>query len=438
MGSAKPISLRVRPFQAAHLCFEVGGILDFLRPDSSQPAVELGFKASFFDFRQFHNTLSAFPTHAGDPSRLRFDSAEIETAVKHHRLAALRAEGRKAALNKAINMRQNSYFSKYGNASKIVSRVMEYYSDSPAFPTSKPNRLANLATLADSQNDQLQAAYADDDPPRTGVVKNTESILCSETKSHGGSDAVGRSDVLRVADHDVKPQIFPAPPDGGTWTSLDATKLHLDKSAELEASGDHETSWGNAHQRQKIENTDFAYRVPSIESQAQNERAQISLMDQQFAQFMFTQTIPHLPVVFANELNSIDNDVFQLQIALLNTFLMSPISGIVTGVYKYPGDAVKAGEPVFRIEDNTFILIEAILIYRGPIAIDSVVTVNTALFDSASVPTTIAGKVVAVRGLSVDDKWEVIVKCNNIDSTGNVIFPLGYHFDFDDTTISIT
>ena len=42
------------------------------------------------------------------------------------------------------------------------------------------------------------------------------------------------------------------------------------------------TNTGEIEQNQKITNTDYGYRFPYVESKAQNERAQISLMDQQF------------------------------------------------------------------------------------------------------------------------------------------------------------
>jgi len=119
----------------------------------------------------------------------------------------------------------------------------------------------------------------------------------------------------------------------------------------------------------------------------------------------------------------------------LNTILISPIRGTVTGIYKNPGDAVKAGEPVIRVENSEVILLVATLIYAARISIGSVVTVKTGLFDS-STSQLIIGRVVAARGGSEDNQWEVIVRCDNT-SGGHPIFPLGYHFDYDDTTVTI-
>jgi hypothetical protein len=76
-----------------------------------------------------------------------------------------------------------------------------------------------------------------------------------------------------------------------------------------------------------------------------------------------------------------DSDVYQRQIAYLNTILMSPIDGTVTGIYKNPGDPVRPGEAVIRVESNADLLLVATLIHRGPIWIGADVTVETTLFD---------------------------------------------------------
>jgi multidrug resistance efflux pump len=185
-------------------------------------------------------------------------------------------------------------------------------------------------------------------------------------------------------------------------------------------------------------NTDYGYRMPYVESQAQNERAQISLIDEEFAEYMFRQNFVNLRTVFANELVSIDSDVYQLQIAFANTILMSPIAGTVTVLYKYPGDAVRAGEPVMRVENNTEVLLSATLVCRGRIAIGANATVETRLFDMPGPDTPFSGQVVAVRGHHEDDRWDVIIKCANLDGAGQPILPPGYHFDYDDTTVTLT
>ncbi len=52
---------------------------------------------------------------------------------------------------------------------------------------------------------------------------------------------------------------------------------------------------------------------------------------------------------------------------------------------------------------------------------------------------TVSGTVAAVSGhRSNDDWWSVAVSCDNRDVSGHAIFPLHYHFDHDDTTITIS
>jgi biotin carboxyl carrier protein len=197
-------------------------------------------------------------------------------------------------------------------------------------------------------------------------------------------------------------------------------------------------SAGLAVERQLIVNTDYGYRMPYYESQAQNERAQISLIDQQFSQYMYSQQLPNLTTIFQNELRSIDGDVYRLQIAFLSSILLAPFAGTVTGVYKYPGDSVRAGEPVLRVENNETVLIVATVVYRDRVALGATATIQTNLYDSATTPTTVAGTVVAARGHAPDDDhWDIVIKCNNV-SGGAQVLPIEYSFDYDDTVVTIT
>jgi hypothetical protein len=429
VGTAKIISLNARPLQASHLCFEADGILADLN-------AQLGAAVTAFDFGTFYTTLGGTPTVAGQPSRLLYDFLEIQAAAKPSALASLRSEPLKASLNKAINVRQNAYFAKYGNAPAIIAQMNQYFS--PSVIGSKPQRLANLAGLSQTQWDQLKTAYVNDG--RSGVVKSTKSILTSDTRSSGSSQESGRTDQDNISTLTQLGSLPGLPPAGMPvnvqFTGGDPNSAMSMGFAQT-SSGETTGSTGSAHEDETIINTDYGYRVPYLEGAAQYERAQISLIDQQFAQYMQGQNLPNLTQVFQNELNAMDGDVFRLQIAFLNTILMSPISGVVTGLYKNPGEPVRAGEPVVRVENNDTVLLVANLVYRGPIPLGSAVTIETTLFDAPGPNMSLSGSVVAVRGQQADDQWEVIVNCANLKG-GNQILPIGYRFDYDDTTITIT
>jgi biotin carboxyl carrier protein len=425
-------------------------------------------------------TASGPTLSGGDPSRLLYDFLKIQTDVAPFTLATLRAEPRKAALHKAINMRQNTYFAKYANKGAVIARMNQFYFNPPDFglpgpanPLSKSARLATLSDTNESLWTALNGAYfnVNRQGGAAGVVDSTVSKLSSDIASFGYEATSGSTDDTSVSMSGAAiPNLTlpnpPSPPDPWTppsvWPPAPLPNIlnppeTVDKgygywkagwdagntdAGSVEKSYSYETNSnaGLAHQDQVVTTSNNVFRHPFYEAKARYERAQISLVDQQFAAFMNAQNIPNLSTVFDNELNSIDADVYRLQIAYLNTILMSPFPGVVTGVYKNPGEAVRAGEPVIRVENYSVILIEASLIFRGLISIGQPITVTTALFGASSgTPTSISGVVVAARGQTGDDQWHVIVECNNMNnsSPSSPIFPLGYRFDYDDTTVTI-
>jgi hypothetical protein len=220
-------------------------------------------------------------------------------------------------------------------------------------------------------------------------------------------------------------------------------KVSADEIVSAESRLDRSNTKGWVNGCQTVKNTGFEYRLPQLECLAQNHRAQISLMDQQFAQFMFGQNLPYLVQVLGNELDSIDKYLGQLRMAVLASTIVNPLDGAtVTGIYKSPGEWVRAGEPVIRVEDNRNVQLVARLVHRGLISVDPArtnVTITTTLFDaSGPKKTTIKGQVVAARGRQVDEQWEVVIQCeNSIDGGKTFILPIDYHFDYDNTQVIV-
>lgn len=378
---AKPIiSLSVRPFQVAHLCFDVNGIL-------GESFAELGATVSAFDFAQLYGAFrQALVNQPSDPGRLKHDSDAIEAFTKRSALAALRAETLKAALNKAINARANAVYNKYEQTDNIIANLRKVATDKQA-------RLIRLAQHSENQANQINDLYTHDG--KIGVFRSTIATVGGKTTTTGNS------------------------------TGPATDEKQTSASATIEA--------------QTIESVDVGgYRVPFLENFARNERAQISLQDEQLSNTLQTRNLGRLEEIFKNELASIDTDVNQLQIAYLNTILLSPINGVVTGVYKNPGDAVGAGEPVLRVENNTDVYLVARIVCRGPISIGSFLEVKTTLFDAPGPPLPpLLAPVVSVRGEREDDHWEVIAKHSNFDADRKAIFPIGYHFDYDNTEVNV-
>jgi hypothetical protein len=460
MPDGKVVSLKATPSKSAILCFDAEGII-------AQSDVRLGQSVSGFDFPSFYAELGS--TVADSPARLVYDSQAISTdkAVLTSALMTLRAEPRKALLDKAIAARENAYYQKYADQAAVIALQRQYYD--PANPDSKPARLATLSTVAQEQADALINAYVDDE--RTGVIKATTSGLNSLTNSVGSSitqsssQADTTSSGQNLQDNSMAGEII-------RYTNSSSQTAGYDPSETLTRSGTR--TWGGGtdstntpsvttyltggtHQSgsgaagvasngqvtlsQTIVNTDYGYRVPSAEAIAQNHRAQISLMDEQFAQFMLGQDLPYLEKVFANELAAIDLDVKRLQVAYLDTILLSPINGVVTSIFKQPGEGVRAGEGVIRVEDNTNVLVVGTIIQRELVPLGATATITYAPFSEplAAPPLPITGTIVAAQGhTSEDDWWDVVVSCDNVDGNGEPILPLYYHFDFDNTSILIS
>jgi len=392
MASAKVVALKARAYQISHLCFPAPGIVDLMGRFSKRPftpyghpqtatiPIKLGDRVTQFDFTIFYEGLSK--TSATDPSRLSYDSSGIlnDGRVQASLLMTQRAAPTAAVLDKAINVRQNAYYSKYSNQDLMIRIMQDYYSatsNPPVAIISKPDALFQLLGLAQAQMSDLLSAYSRGSLPTVPTLPSVVS---------------GTSSVLQTTGN------FP------------------------------DTS-------QSIANTDFAYRTPAYEAQAQGLRAQISLLDQLLSQWVAGQNLPNLPQVFKNELQGIDLDVKRLQIAYLNTILLSPINGFITGIYKNSGDWVQAGEPVVRVEDNSKVILVGTLAYPGLISIGSQVTVTTSLFDAGGSPP-IVGNVIAVRGRpDEDDVWDVHAICDN---SAAPVLPLNYHFDYDDTSVTIS
>ena len=452
MTSATSVNLRVRPSKWAHLCFEVGGILE-----SSSAALNAAVVP--FDFRTFYSNL--LNTVLGDPSRLQYNSGGIDAdpSVVASTLCTLRGELARADLDKSVGMRQNVFFGKYANQPAVIAQTKAFYD--PGTINSKPQRLTTLGTISQSQADSLYAAYLTDG--RLGVVKNTTSNITSKTQSVGETCSTTISDGFNQSTNSgvqngtsntfsdsIATDISNATSSSSSIATISddltngvASGVSVNSSfgsgfvTQFGASVSRSDSKGLADQQQAAVNTDYGYRIPNAEIQAQNQRAQISLMDEQYAQFMFAQNLPNLDTVFTNELRSIDLDVKRLQVRYLNTILMSPLKGIITGIFKNPGDFVKAGEPVLRVEDNSTVYVIGTVKCADLVNLGATATVSTTLFGTGPV-TSITGTVVGARGRrGYDDRWEIVVECNNLSGT-SWIMPLHYHYDYEDTSVTFT
>jgi biotin carboxyl carrier protein len=406
------VSLRARPIQAAHLCFPVNGVID-------QVTVRIGDATDQFDTQSLIASMLQFPTGA-DPSLLSWDADAIANWAGQYNegngaLMTLRDNGAYAALDQAINARSNAYFAKYANPAAVVQALQNTYLAPNNFSSppvqSKSQHLANLMNCSQQQWTGLSNQY--------GQI--------NFTTLNGVTTPLSNPAVVDHTESDIatnQPEVDSQTTGSGGENVFEQSQTYAYKV------------------QQTITNKDFVFRIPFLEAQAQYERAQLSLADELFAETTRQQTVQNYQQVLTNELNAINLGVYRLQIAYLNTLLTAPFSGTVTGVYKQPGEAVRAGETVVRVEDNSEVYLLGTVVCpnliqgrQPPDTRGMTATINTSLYDAGGNPSTLTAEVLTARGRGADDTWELVLWYVN-DGNSGPILPLDYCFDFDDTTIS--
>jgi hypothetical protein len=299
------------------------------------------------------------------------NSSDLHDLLAGAELMSLRAESIKAALDKACALRANLYYTKFLNQDAIITNLQNTL-------TASQNYLTGLAELAQTQFASLTNEYTNTGKPP--VVVNTSSTLGATVTV---TDPAGKT----------------------TSTSTDTQNMKYE---------------------------DYGYRMPQLEADAQNRRAQLSLLAEQSAQLPAMLAVPSLQEVFSNELLAYDMDVKRLQVAYFNTILLPSVGGTVTGIYKQVGEAVLPGETVVRIEDTSTIYLVGTLICREVVSLGSKVTIQANLFSSGTTAT-LNGTVIAVRGDDhADDWWNVVISCPN-----SVGLAPNCTFDYEDTTVTI-
>ena len=174
-------------------------------------------------------------------------------------------------------------------------------------------------------------------------------------------------------------------------------------------------------------------------------RSQLDLIQQSLQEFMLSLSVTDLDQVMNNEKSIIDLAVRRLQISLAQTFLVPSFDGIVTAVYKDPGENVAPGEAVIRIEDPTRLYLVGVINSRTPLNITppgqpgTLTVVTKSIFEDAK---QVQFAQVAIRSIkghdSYNDDWQVVLECANqgtLPDGTTVSIPINYHFDPEDTVV---
>ncbi|UZR30742.1 HlyD family secretion protein [Methylococcus mesophilus] len=391
MATGRSVNLRVRPYQSVDLSFPVDGVIS-----KQSDTILLGRPVLGIDVEHLYAMLGemrnvGLQVHGG---RLKWDSRQISEYLSNVAgvaagqngttlLGKLRNATEAADLDRALMMRQNAYLTSY--SPEVLAEVRRVYCGEP-----RDDSLARYRLLQKVEEDittmhnGLAGAY--NHRGWSGkVIEYTRSENTNKATQYSGSGHI-------------------------QFEGLTDTN-----------------SWG------------YEFRYPSAENDLRYHQARAGIRQEILNAQRMAEMCRHGDVTFPNEIGAIDLSIRKLQAAYIDTFLFAPFNGIVTGVFRGPGDYVRAGEPVCRVENYLLAYLVGTVKYRGMLGIGTKVDVSTTLFEAAgTTPVKVSGEIVAVRGHdAVSEQWDVLIFCENYTATGDPVLPLNYNFDFESTTVGV-
>lgn len=462
MPDAKIRSLKVRPLRSADLSLNMPGILatrtplallgkriTLTNPEGNPAGAPFDMKGDVYD---------KFGLALPNGSMMMSPGA-IGAALNPHALFVLRNESLRVSLEQLVLQRQNAFLERYKHDVQRLAFVRDLFPTSLGDPTgqntpgSKLFRLLQLKIDHQNRHDQLHTAYTGGAGPdgidRSGIVKqqntdhdnsvlytgantvvSTTKVHPTESKQFGYTTTVsgGVSQTIATPDVIMKPVKY-----GDSSTAL-TDPYEASVTDTVYPSGQGTT----LDQTSKSFLTDYAF--PTLDNHIRNNRTQVDLLDEILGNSTYALRVLELAQIWKNELAMLDAEVAKLQFNYAHTFLVSPMPGIVTAVYKNAGESVQAGEPIVRVEDDEVILLVGSILCRSGVRLDDKVKVIIDNLFENGVPVQIDdGRIVAVRGHDSDnDEWEVIIEIKNPQSGNRRLLPLNYTFDRDDTRLVLS
>lgn len=433
MPTAKVRSLYTRPIRSADLSFEVAGILG----GQNETLATLGVRIPAFDLEGF---MRGIKSHIGGDIET-FDARRIMGDLSAHYLFSLRSDLAEANLTQLLSQRRIAFLEKYKHIDTISADIEQVYPADSNKAEGKLNRLLQLIELERVLRKELKEAYLNVDLNRvimdsvtvskntgdttsttmvTPVTMRSDTVVTSVNGSNG--NATHRTDPSRVI-----PQSFD--PATRTWVDLEKPEVSFRSQQTVSANDLTNVS--------VTRNQEFKHSF--YDNLIQEQRNQLSLQDELLSQRIYSHRVPDFREIMRAELEAIDLEIYKAQTRFIQGFLLSPIPGVVTSIYKDKGEAVVPGEPVVRIDDDSKLLLVGILQSRTPFRVESNpqrnnVRISTLNIFESNAPLTIDGRVVSVRGHeSDDDEWDLIIEVSN----PNQQLPINYHFDRDTTTVQL-
>ena len=189
---------------------------------------------------------------------------------------------------------------------------------------------------------------------------------------------------------------------------------------------------------QNMESTAQGLTHPRLDNTLAYHQAMVGILQEKIRHNSSAFSVGEMRDIIERELDAADQDIRMLQLNFAHSFLLSPISGIVTGVFKDIGESVEPGEPVLRIENDRVVLVIGRVQCRAPLWVGREIRLSVrSVFENGHAEV-VDGAIVAIRGHEKDnDEWEIICQVDNPLSDGRPLLPINYHFDRDTDQLEI-
>lgn len=463
--------LQVLPSRSADLCFSVPGVIakqNYDHQNKTGPAY-LGQTVQAYSIEsQLYAHLSETITDVNDPrhpghglpvnspnrddnARLKYDSAEISRAMTSGGVAspflfALRNESIAAALDQAVSRREGTYFERFKHAAVIQQALTQGFQSIlgllPQLQSEATNRFtaidgAHAASAAPAVITKLETKSGVDvnyKVTTTTKVRNTISVNGEFDHPEEPLD----TQVFEVADDQTEKLVqkhksdrvtsFPFSRVGAAWTKEEGKFVDESQVSETTNAG-----------KQISESDNPAFFHPRLDNSISHKQLQAGLSSEKMQQSIAAVSAPHTERIIADENAAMDAEVRRLQVTFAESYLTSPISGVVTAVFKDVGECVQPGEAVMRIENDAVVFLVGRVQYFGMLRIGQDVIVRAADLFEANVAEDFRGRIRGIRGHEADDdEWEILIECDNpLDGQGRRKLPIYYQFDRDTTKIIV-
>ncbi|MET3606149.1 hypothetical protein ABIC99_003985 [Sphaerotilus sulfidivorans] len=375
----------------------------------------------------------------------------VDKVLAPRALFILKNERSQAELDQAIAVHHSEYLERFGSAGAISATLR---AENAARITTtellkkkiEERHVALQDSYAKSATDVVNATMSTSrhEGDKAPVTRTYSAPLLLSTAAYsisingGGMPATMTHSVPVV---DVSPKLFRA---GG----FQPISEELSHNAATGSIGGPLTQVSEVHQRPVVTTNSLAEFVhPRLEEDIESANA-ISQLDSEQAELSVRKPrLQNLEQILSNEDKSLRAEVKKRQAALIDSYLVCPIDGIVTAIYKDVGEYVQAGEPVLRVEDDTELLIVGFIQCKGIIELGEPVHLDVKNVFESGASLSLAGNIVALRGHeSDDDEWDIVIHVKNQQGqqlrqkdgkTRIVRLPINFQFDRLETRISL-